>query len=178
MGEHKHPNVMSLDRDQLREREFERLYLQSYPLVYNYVCFRMADQAAAEDVVAEAFMKAARAFDRFDPARARFSTWVITIAVNCMNSYYRKQLPMSVLDDVPESAFSVEGEQHTVDDRDLVMRLVSALDDDERQLVFMKYQEGKRNVDIAHELGMNASTVATKLSKSLAKMRAVAQEDF
>ena len=162
---------------QSREREFERLYLQSYSIVFNYVCFRMADKAATEDVVAEAFMKAARAFDRFDPTRSKFSTWVISIAVNCMNSYYRKVRPTTVLEDVPESVFCVEGEQSTVDERDLVMRLLRVLDDEERQLVFMKYQEGKRNVDIASELDMNASTVSTKLANALAKMRNAAHKD-
>jgi DNA-directed RNA polymerase specialized sigma24 family protein len=40
----------------------------------------------------------------------------------------------------------------------------------------MKYYEGKRNVEIADELGINLSTVSTKLSRAVAKMRAAAGE--
>ena len=76
--------------DPEREREFERLYRESYGLVYNYVRMRMGGADDAEDVVAEAYLKAARSFGAFDPARAKFSTWVVRIAANCMNDRWRR----------------------------------------------------------------------------------------
>ena len=67
--------IIQLNREQLAlEREFERLYLECYPTVYGWVRARMAGDSDAEDVVAEAFLKAARAFGSFDPARAKFGT--------------------------------------------------------------------------------------------------------
>lgn len=157
------------------EREFGRLYRESYPLVYNYVRCRMGDADAAEDVVAEAYLRAARAFRTFDPARAKFSTWVTQIAVNCMKDHYRRRRPEAALEDVPESAVAVCGGQEDFADRDLADRLLGCLDAAERELVVMKYREGYRNVDIAAELGMNASTVSTVLARALAKMRAAAE---
>ena len=142
--------------------------------MYNYIAYRMADVEATEDVVSEAFLLAARSFHRYDPSRAKFSTWVTSIAVNCVSTYYRKQRPTTDLESVPQAAVSVPGEQGEVDDREFVRQLLGVLDEEERELVALKYHEGKRNVDIAAELGMNASTVATKLSKALAKMRAYA----
>ena len=160
------------------EREFEQLYAQSYGLVYGYVRAKMGDDAAVEDVVAEAYLRAARAFDRFDPARAKFSTWVVAIARNCMVSHYRRERPTVALDDVAPSLTSVDGEQDAVDDRDLARKLLAILDDDERELVLMKYRENMRNIEIADELGMNPSTVATNLSRALAKMRARAERSL
>ena len=154
-----------------REREFECLYQESYELVYNYVRYRMADDTCAEDVVAEAYLKAARSFGKFDPARAKFSTWVVTIAINCMKDHWRRSRPASCIDDVPDIRLVQPDETGAVADRDLVDRLLGVLDAPERELVLMKYREGFRNVDIAEELDMNASTVATKLANALAKMR-------
>ena len=154
------------------EREFERLYLESYGLVYNYVRYRMAEEGAVEDGVAEAYLKAARAFGRFDPERSKFSTWVITIAVNCMKSYYRTVQPTSSIEDVSEARFAVEGGQEPALDRDLVRRLMHELTEIERILIIKKYTEGKRNVEIAQELDMNPSTVSTKLAVALSRMRA------
>ena len=145
--------------------------MQSYGLVYGFVRARMISEADAEDVVSEAYLKAARAFDRFDPARSKFSTWVVTIARNCMVSHFRKERPLAALDDVPESFVAIEGEQDAIADRDLALKLLSVLSDDEREIVLLKYREDMRNVDIAHELEMNASTVSTKLACALAKMR-------
>ena len=141
--------------------------------MYNYVRYRMSDDAAAEDVVSEAYLKAARSFSSFDPRRAKFSTWVIAIARNCMASYYRKERPTVALEDAPQDVFAVTGLQESVEDRALVAQLLSCLDAVERELVVRKYHEGMRNVDIAAELDMNPSTVSTKLTCALAKMRAI-----
>lgn len=157
------------------EREFERLYRESYGLVYNYVRIRMANAEDAEDVVAEAYLRAARAFGTFDPTRAKFSTWVTKIAVNCMNSHYRKVRPTVALEAAPDAAIVAPDGQEELADRDLAMRLLGCLDAQERELVVMKYREGYRNVDIAAELGMNASTVSTMLARALGKMHEAAE---
>lgn len=159
-----------------REREFAKLYAESYSLVYNYVRSRMAGDDAAEDVVAEAYLQAARHFDSFDPARAKFSTWVVKIASNTMISYWRKVKPTAPLEEVPERLVVEPPAQDDLAERDLIDRLLGVLDDTERQLVIMKYREGYRNVEIASELGMNSSTVSTKLAKALSKMRPVAEK--
>lgn len=158
-----------------REQEFTKLYAESYALVYNYVRSRMVGDAAAEDVVADAFLQAARHFDSYDPSRAKFSTWVIKIASNAMVSYWRKSKPVVDLEEVPANSLAQDPEQEDLADRDLVDRLLAVLDENERQLVVMKYREGFRNVEIAEELGMNASTVSTKLANALAKMRDFAE---
>lgn len=157
------------------ELEFERLYLESYELVYNYVRMRMAGDSEAEDIVAEAYLRAARAFRTFDPNRAKFSTWVVRIACNCMNSHWRRIHPTATLEDVPDSLASEAGHEDATCDRDLVDRLLGTLSEEEREIVLMKYREGYRNVDIAKELNMNASTVATKLFTALKKMRTAAE---
>ena len=154
-----------------RESAFEELYRESYALVYNYVRLRMAGDDAVEDVVAEAYLQAARHFDSYDPARAKFSTWVIRIATNTMISHWRKRRPTTTLDEVPEGFFSEPPAQNDVDDRDLVDRLLTVLNTTERELVLLKYREGYRNVEIAAELNMNPSTVSTKLATALKKMR-------
>ena len=154
---------------------FERLYRESYSLVYNFVLRRTANRDAAEDVVSEAYLHAARAFDRFDQSRARFSTWVIAIARNCLNDCFAKDVPVTPVDELIGELPSHERPlDDNVTDTLLVERLLSVLDEEERELVFMKYYGGKRNSEIAEALGMNASTVSTKLSRALAKMRATA----
>ena len=153
-----------------QEREFTKLYLESYGFVYNYIHSRMASDDA-EDVVAEAFMLAARSFGTFDSTRAKFSTWVIKIALNCMASHYRKNRATVDLEEVPERLFAEQSEEDAVDDHELALQLISVLDDDERELVLLKYRDGLRNVEIAQQLDMNPSTVSTMLSRALAKMR-------
>lgn len=152
--------------------------MESYGMVYNYVRVRMAGDDAVEDVVAEAFLQAARHFGDYDPTRAKFSTWVVKIASNAMISHWRKSRPTTTLEDVPDRLVAQPAEQENLADRDLVDLLLGTLDETERQIVVMKYREGYRNVEIASELGMNASTVSTKLANALSKMRFVARQEI
>lgn len=92
-----------------------------------------------------------------------------------MATHYRKARPTIALDDVPERVCAVHGEQGAVEDRELVVQLLGCLDEDERMLVACKYRDGMRNVDIARTLGMNPSTVSTKLARALSKMRETAE---
>ena len=154
-------------------REFTKLYCESYAMVYNYVRRAMGDNDA-EDIVAEAYLHAARSFASFDPERAKFSTWVVKIASNCMASHYRREHQTVALEDVPESIIAIPGEQEKVGDVELAERLLALLDDREREITLMRYQQGLRNVDIAEVLDMNPSTVATILQRALLKMRASA----
>ena len=158
-----------------REREFERLYRESYGPVYGYVRVRMSTDEDAEDVVSEAFLKAARSFGSFDPSRARFGTWVTAIAKNCIATHFRRLKPTTALEDAPKEVYSVSGGQDAIDDLLFAKNLISCLDENERMLIACKYHDDMRNVDIARELNMNASTVSTVLSRALTKMRAQAE---
>ena len=159
------------------KRAFEQYYRESYSLVFNYIIRRVPDRTSAEDVTSEAFLRAARFFDRFDARRAKFSTWVISIAHNCITDHYRHNPVTADLEEVAEGAYAEESayDEQTAN-ADLAVKLLATLDPTERELVSKKYYEGKRNVEIADEMGMNLSTVSTKLARALAKMRAAASE--
>lgn len=154
-----------------QEREFERLYRESYESVYGYVRMRMIDDSNVEDVVSEAYLRAARSFARFDPARAKFSTWVIAIAHNCMISYFRKKKHDISFDDSLLTTLSITDEQENVENYELIKQLLSCLEDDEHELIVLKFRDELRNTEIADRLGMNPSTVATKISRAIGKMR-------
>ena len=66
----------------MKKSELETLYRDHFQKVYNYVYYRVLDPAVAEDVTSDVFVKVVTHFNRFDPSRASFSTWVMTIAHN------------------------------------------------------------------------------------------------
>ena len=172
--QHKRNRTPHAEHRNASEREFEKLYRESYATVYNYVRYRMDGSTEVEDVVAEAYLRAARSFSTFDPTRAKFSTWVVKIAHNCMASHWRKSHPTAPIDTLLEKHASPIDATKEVHDRDQAERLLNILSSQERDLVLMKYREGYRNVDIAAELGMNPSTVSSKLARALKKMHIAA----
>lgn len=61
---------------------FDQLSLRHLPRLYRLAYRVTGDPAAAEDVAQEAMLRAWQAAGRFDPARARFSTWLHRIGTN------------------------------------------------------------------------------------------------
>ena len=162
-----------------RAAEFEQYYRESYKGVYNYIYARVLNRADTEDIVSEAYIKAARSFDRFDPSRAAFGTWVTTIARNCMISKMRKGKQEVLAEDVSYDldAVATTDEYSGLESNDAVMlvKLLKLISEEDREMVVLKYRDGLKNKEIAEILGINASTVGTRLQRALERMRAAAE---
>src|SRR5687767_6900122 len=59
----------------------EKLYRRSWPHAYRAAYLIVRDEAAAEDIAQEAFLRAVRSLDRFDRRRP-FAPWLHRIVVN------------------------------------------------------------------------------------------------
>ena len=160
----------------MKPLDLETLYRENFQRVYNYAYYRLLDPVLAEDLTSIVFTKAVASFDRFDPSKAKFSTWVMRIAHNTLIDYYRSRKVDAPLEDLGASEPTHEDDYPALDESAKeVARLLSFISEEDRELVFLKYYEGKRNVEIARMLDMNPTTVATRLHRALATMRQYAK---
>ena len=158
-------------------RDIESLYRENFQKVYNYAYYRLLDPTLAEDLTSIVFTKAVANFDRFDASKGSFSTWVMRIAHNSLIDYYRTRRIDAALGDLgAREPSAIDGYPALDDHAKEVARLLSFISEEDRELVFLKYYEEKRNVEIAEMLDMNPSTVATRLRRALMAMRNHVQE--
>jgi len=143
-----------------------------YPRVYNHVYYRLLSREQTEDVVSAIFLKVVHGFPTFDSSRASFSTWLFHITHNALTDYYRSRRPAASLDDENVCEPAEEDEYAGLDERaSEVRQLLAFLDAEDRELIFLKYHEEKTNIEIADLLDMNPSTVSTRLSRAIVRMR-------
>ena len=174
---------LALVQDDVRDaRSFERYYRENYQRVYGYVYTITLSHDETEEVVSEAFLKTARLFESYDSSRASFGTWVCTIARNIAFDRMRKrkrrnEWTESELDTDLSGIAGAEEEFDLEDsgDAQLAEKLLASLSDGDRELVYLKFYREMRNTEIAEALHMNASTVSTRLSRAIARMRKAAQ---
>ncbi len=105
------------------QEAFSRLYRLYFPQVFTFINFRVSSREDAEDLANVVFEKALRAIERYQPKPAQFSTWLYTIAKNCIIDHYRRRrLPV---DD--------EAEASAIASMDLSADPVARLLDEERK---------------------------------------------
>ena len=160
------------------DRQLENLYRANFQRVYNYAFYSLLNSAEAEDVTSAVFVKVVANIDKYDASRASFGTWVTHIAHNVLVDYYRTRKPAVSLEKVVVDEPSIEDDYPVLDDRQQrVAKLLACLSEQDRELIYLKYYQEKKNVEIAQLLDMNPSTIATRLRRALITMRAHAEEE-
>ncbi|HEY2409639.1 MAG TPA: sigma-70 family RNA polymerase sigma factor, partial [Polyangiaceae bacterium] len=69
---------------------FRLLVLRYERPLFRFLGFLGLDAGAAEDIAQEAFLRAFRALASFDPKRAKFSSWLFTIAKRLAVNEHRR----------------------------------------------------------------------------------------
>jgi RNA polymerase sigma-70 factor (ECF subfamily) len=135
----------------------------------------LGSREAAEELTQDVFLTAWRKAARFDPARGRLSTWLMTIAHNMAVDRLRRtaaRTPETLggLEGVPEAG---ESDEESILDRQEAQRVLEVLSPRERKLVEMAYFRGWTAREIAEADGVPLGTVKTRLRTVLIKLRSI-----
>lgn len=167
------PIVLTPSKSALGEVDWEALYRQLLPRIYNFFRYRVGNDQVAEDLTATTFEKAWRKRHRYRRDLGAFSTWIYTIARNVATDYYRRERPMIPLEAVPDlvQEGSVEQNVERQEDRARLAVLFSQLSEREQELIALKYGAGLTNRAIATLVGLSESNVGTLLHRVVKKLQ-------
>ncbi|HET8698398.1 MAG TPA: sigma-70 family RNA polymerase sigma factor [Gammaproteobacteria bacterium] len=156
-----------------REPDWDAVYAQQLPRIYNFFCYRLRHEATAEDLTSQTFEKAWRARHRYREDIAGFATWLMAIARNVANDHLRARRHHAPLEAAAEVAdASTPEHQHSqASDRERLASLVERLPDRERELLAMKYGAGLTNRAIAELTGLSESNVGTIVHRAVQSLR-------
>jgi RNA polymerase sigma-70 factor, ECF subfamily len=166
-------NLKSLFRPTATEADFESLYQEELPRIYNFFRFRVGDGPLAEDLTSETFEKAWRHRARYRHDLGAFSTWVFTIARRVAVDHYRTQKVETSLDDLIHLAADSNTEEAVQQETDFarLLHLLHRLKDQEQELVALKYGAGLTNRAIAGLTGLSESNVGVILHRVVHSLR-------
>lgn len=156
------------------ELDWEAVYAEQLPRVYNFFRYRVGDAALAEDLTATTFEKAWRKRRRYRRDLAAFATWLFAIARRVAIDHFRRPRPEVPLDEAQSEAApdSVEDAAQRRSDFARLRGLLNALPEREQELVALKYGAGLNNREIAAVTGLSESNVGTILHRAVEKLRA------
>ena len=153
--------------------DWDAVYREEMPHVFNYFRYRGFDRATAEDLTSATFEKAWRARERYRRDRASVATWLLAIARNTAVDHLRRSRREVPIEDAAlrDEATPEAAALHSADIERL-RALVGALPERERELVALKYGAGATNRAIATLTGLGESNVGTILHRTIGTLRA------
>ena len=154
---------------------FERLYCSINNDLYKMAVYILGDIGLAEEAVSETVLDAITGIARLKNAD-KFEQWILKIlTVKCNRKIRDKYNKFSVfnpasrnIDNIKEKPVSGSSDNETKTD---IWAALSKLDKKDRIIVSLCVVEGYKSHEVADILSMNASTVRTRLNRSLTKMR-------
>jgi len=157
-----------------READWDALYAEQLPRVYNFFRYRVGPGAVAEDLTSITFEKAWRARHRYRRDLAAFTTWLFTIARNVAVDHFRQRRQHAPLEAAAGVSSGATPEEQAVlrSDVERLARLLAQLPDRERELLSLKYGAGLTNRAIARLTGLSESNVGTIVHRTIAGLRA------
>jgi RNA polymerase sigma-70 factor, ECF subfamily len=141
---------------------FEELFREHWPNAYRAALLVVHDEAAAEDIAQEAFLRAIRALDRFDRRRP-FAPWLHRIVVNRAIDWARARA--SRLESELDGGRPAPEQRRDVGDE--VMVALAALSPEHRAVVVLRHLLGYSPGEIAEQLGLPRGTVNSRLRRGL-----------
>jgi RNA polymerase sigma-70 factor, ECF subfamily len=154
--------------------DWEQVYAEQLPRVFNFFRYRLGDAADAEDLTARTFEKAWRARHGYRRDVAGFATWLLTIARNIAIDHLRPRQRYEPFD----GAVAVTSENDTPEPQAVeqseaqrLTALLATLPPRQRELIAMKYGADMTNRAIARATGLSESNVGTILHRAVEALR-------
>ncbi len=159
---------------------FDVLYERHKGGVFRYLLSKCHQQAIAEELFQDVWMKLIVARDRYE-VRAKFTTYLYQLAHNHFIDYYRKtRTDVFQQKDCDEDVeqITADGQKQADEQLDIqrqiemLSELIDNLPDEQREAFMLREEAGLAVAEIAEVTGVNAEAAKSRLRYAVKKLRA------
>ena len=171
------------ERFSLQEQDtlarFELLVIPHRKAAYNLARWLTRNDADAEDVVQEAFLRAYRFFEGFHGGDSR--AWLLTIVRNTCHSWLQQNRKLVLEENLAETkAMEPSPEALLIEsvDRESLRRAIEELPAEFREAIVLREMEGLSYKEIGAVTGVPVGTVMSRLARARGRLaRALGQRN-
>jgi RNA polymerase sigma-70 factor, ECF subfamily len=176
-------DVELVRRAQASDQAAFREIVERYQVrVFSLIGRLLRDREEAEDIAQEVFTRAFFAIHRYE-CRGSLLSWIYRITVNECYAYLRKERARPL---IYESEISGDGHcaaearsrvcafDKAIADRDLILKLLARVSEQERCLLLLRDVEGYSIQELSEILGINENSVKVKLFRTRRKLLSAA----
>ena len=165
------------------QKAFDELMKRHERRIFGYLLRSVRNYEDAEELTLEVFFKAYRALGSWEP-KAKFSTWLYTIASNLSIDYHRSKSrkPVFMLEDedviekrLVATDISSNPERH-LEDKEcgrIIREAVDELSSKQKAVFMLTRYEGLQIKEVAETLGIAEGTVKIHLHRAMKKLQTI-----
>jgi RNA polymerase sigma-70 factor (ECF subfamily) len=161
------------------KHSFEVLVSRLERPVFGLCRLMLRDVHEASDATQEAFLRAYRSLERYDPAR-RFSTWLMTIASRICHDMREKKRPHPTGDALTDHIGEPHDPSAILSTREDVRRVRAAIEllpDRERDAIALFVEKGLGASEVAEILGVTTGHLGVILFRAKGRLRQILKEN-
>ena len=166
---------------------FEELIHRHKNKVFAYISLYIRDQALAEDIFQDTFLKVIQSVKAGKYAdNGKFISWVMRIAHNLIIDHFRRIRQMNMIsnDNYESDIFnSKKFAEETIEDGMIkkqiqkdIRKMISSLPDDQREVVILRHYAGLSFKEIAEITEVSINTALGRMRYALINMRKIMEE--
>ena len=149
---------------------FSELYRRHVDLIFRYVLLRVSDQAVAEDLTSEVFVRALESLGRYEDRGAPFAAWLYRIAsARVIDHWRRTQRPVVSLE-AGDVQVPVDPPAGDVVAQETLARSLQHLTGEQQEVIILKFIEGYSIAEIARITGRTDGAVKALQHRALASL--------
>lgn len=166
---------------------FEQIIHRHKDKVFAYISLYIRDQALAEDIFQDTFMKVIQSVKsgRYQD-NGKFISWVMRIAHNLIIDHFRRIKQMNTIsnDEYESDIFNSKKLAESTVEEDLikkqiqkdVRKMINHLPDDQREVVILRHYAGLSFKEIADITNVSINTALGRMRYALINMRKIMEE--
>ncbi|MDP2586188.1 MAG: sigma-70 family RNA polymerase sigma factor [Candidatus Komeilibacteria bacterium] len=160
--------------------EFGQLYELYFDKIYHFLLSRSGfNRELAEDLTSQTFLQALEKINRFKWQGVPFGAWLYRIAINNLNSHWRKHKRVLTTDDdnlaklADDFSDLNQTDASTVDQFDLaaLYKAIKQLSEEDQNLLALKYFQDLSYEEISAAIGLSVNSVGVKLHRAVKKLK-------
>ena len=163
--------------DGLRKLEssaISAIYDQFFSEVYRYVRYRISDDAVAEDIASDVFVRLLEAAQKNQGPTSSVKGWLIATASNAVNDYLRRQYrrPTEQLNEaMPDLSTSVHAEVDQREKRKIVRTAFAQLTPEQQHVLALRFGQGYSLEETAVLMKKNVNAIKALQFRALAALQ-------
>lgn len=157
----------------MKSSEWENLFKKYYNEALLYVCSFCHNKTLAEDIVAEAYMRAIRSIDE---DKDGFKFWLLKVCRNCYFDFVRKNKRLEPIYAEYQDDSALIDEIIQKEEYRALYRAIDLLQDHYREALRLYYFDGMSVKEIADITGYSVENVKIQLYRARNKLKEILED--